>query len=46
MNRRNFVKNSVGALLFAGLKSNTVLSQLVDTLNPNSPKILLYLIQN
>lgn len=45
MDRRSFLKNSIGALLFAGLSSNKVLAGVVETLTPNSPKVLLYLIQ-
>jgi hypothetical protein len=45
MDRRGFLKNSIGALLFSALSSNKVLSQVVETLTPNSPKVLLYLIQ-
>lgn len=46
MDRRGFLKNSIGALLFAGLTSNKVLAEVVETLTPNSPNVLLYLIQN
>ena len=46
MDRRSFLKNSIGALLFAGLTSNKVLASVVETLTPESPKVLLYLIQN
>lgn len=46
MDRRSFLKNSIGALLFAGLSSNKVLAGVVETLTPESPKVLLYLIQN
>lgn len=45
MDRRSFLKNSIGALLFAGLTSNKVLAGVVKTLTPDSPKVLLYLIQ-
>ncbi len=45
MDRRTFLKNSIGALLFAGLTSNRVLAEIIETLTPNSPKVLLYLIQ-
>lgn len=45
MDRRGFLKNSIGALLFGALSSNKVLSQVVETLTPTSPKVLLYLIQ-
>ena len=46
MDRRSFLKNSIGALLFAGLSSNKVLAGVVETLTPDSPNVLLYLIQN
>jgi hypothetical protein len=45
VDRRSFLKNSIGALLFAGLTSNKVLAGVVETLTPDSPKVLLYLIQ-
>jgi hypothetical protein len=44
--RREFLKNSLGALLFGAISSNKVLASVVDTLTPTSPKVLLYLIQN
>jgi len=46
MDRRSFVKNSLGALLFGAISNNKVLSQIVETLTPDSPSVLLYLIQN
>jgi hypothetical protein len=45
MERRSFLKNSIGALFFAGINSNKILAGVVETLTPDSPKILLYLIQ-
>jgi hypothetical protein len=45
MDRRGFIKNSIGALLFGALTSNKVLAEVVDTMTPKSPKVLLYLIQ-
>jgi hypothetical protein len=46
MDRRSFLKNSIGALLFAGLSSNKVLAEVVETITPSSTNVLLYLIQN
>jgi hypothetical protein len=46
MDRRGFLKNSIGALLFAGLTSNKVLAEVVETITPSSTNVLLYLIQN
>jgi hypothetical protein len=46
MDRRGFIKNSIGALLFGALTSNKVLAEVVDTMTPKSPKVLLFLIQN
>jgi hypothetical protein len=46
MLRRDFLKNSIGALLGVALTSNKVLASVVETLTPESPKVLLYLIQN
>jgi len=46
MNRRGFLKNSISTLLFASLSNNKILAEVVNTLTPNSPKVLLYLIQN
>lgn len=45
MDRRHFLKNSIGALLFGALTSNKSLASVVDNLTSESPKILLYLIQ-
>jgi hypothetical protein len=45
MDRRSFLKNSIGALLFGALTSNKALASVVDTLAPDSPKVLLYLVQ-
>lgn len=46
MERRDFLKNSLGALLFGAISSNKILASVVDTLTPTSPNVLLYLIQN
>lgn len=46
MERRDFLKNSIFALFGAAISSNKVLAEVASTLNPNSPKVLLYLIQN
>jgi hypothetical protein len=46
MDRRSFLTNSIGALLGIALTSNKVLSSVVETLTPQSPKVLLFLIQN
>jgi hypothetical protein len=46
MLRRDFLKNSIGALLGVALTSNKALASIVETLTPESPKVLLYLIQN
>ena len=46
MERRDFIKNSIFALFGAAISSNKVLAEVASTLNPNSPKVLLYLIQN
>lgn len=45
MERREFLKNSIGALLFGTLTSNKVLASVVNEINSTSPKVLLYLIQ-
>jgi hypothetical protein len=45
MLRRDFLKNSIGALLGVALTSNNALASIVETLTPESPKVLLYLIQ-
>jgi hypothetical protein len=45
MLRRDFLKNSIGALLGVALTSNKALASIVETLTPESPKVLLYLIQ-
>jgi hypothetical protein len=45
MNRRSFLKNSIGALLFGALSSNKVLASIVDCTPDNSLKVLLYAIQ-
>lgn len=46
MERREFLKNSLGALLFGAISSNKVLASVANTLTPTSPDVLLYLIQN
>lgn len=45
MNRRSFLKNSIGALLFGALTSNKVLASIVESTADNSLKVLLYAIQ-
>jgi hypothetical protein len=45
MQRRDFLKNSIGALLFGALTSNKAIASVVETLTPTSPNILLYLVQ-
>jgi hypothetical protein len=46
MNRRSFLKNSIGALLFSALSSNKVLASVVNSTPKDSLNILLYLIQS
>lgn len=46
MNRRSFLKNSIGALLFGAISSNKVLASTINALAPESLNVLLYLIQN
>ena len=46
MERRDFLKNSLFSLLGVALTSNKALASVVETLTPESPKVLLYLIQN
>lgn len=46
MDRRGFLKNSIGALLFGALTSNKVLAEVIDVVPKNSMDVLLYLIQN
>lgn len=46
MNRRSFLKNSIGALLFGTLTSNKVLASVVESLSSDSIDVLIYLIQN
>jgi hypothetical protein len=46
MERRDFLKNSLFGLLNVALISKKSLASVVETLIPNSPKVLLYLIQN
>jgi len=46
MERRDFLKNSLFSLLGVALTSNKALASVVETLTPDSPKVLLYLIQN
>lgn len=45
MNRRGFIKNSVGALLFGALSSNKVLASVIEKTPNDSLNVLLYLIQ-
>jgi ribosomal protein S6E (S10) len=45
MERRDFLKNSLFALFSTAIASNKVLATVAETLTPNSPKVLLYLIQ-
>lgn len=45
MERRSFLKNSLFALFGAAISSNSVLSEVAQTLSSTSPKVLLYLIQ-
>jgi hypothetical protein len=46
MNRRDFLKNSIGALLFGALTSNKVLASVIESVPKDSLDVLLYLIQN
>lgn len=46
MERRQFLKNSIGALLFGVINTNKVLASVAKDLTPTSPNVLLYLIQN
>jgi hypothetical protein len=46
MQRRSFLKNSIGALLLGALSSNKVLASTINALTPESLNVLLYLIQN
>lgn len=46
MNRRSFLKNSIGALLYGALTSNKALAYVVNSTPNNSLDVLLYLIQN
>jgi hypothetical protein len=46
MQRRDFLKNSLFGLLGVALTSNKALASVVEILTPESPKVLLYLIQN
>lgn len=45
MERRDFLKNSLFSLLGVALTSNKALASVVKTLQSDSPKVLLYLIQ-
>lgn len=45
MDRRGFLKNSIGALLFGALTSNKVLASVVESTTKDSMDVLLYLIQ-
>lgn len=46
MNRRGFLKNSIGALLFGALTSNKVLASVIEKTPNDSLDILIYLIQS
>jgi hypothetical protein len=46
MNRRSFLKNSVGALLFGMIGNNLIAKSIVNVTTHNSHDILLYLIKN
>ena len=46
MNRRGFLKNSIGALLFGALSTNKVLASIVENTPKDSLNVLLYLIQS
>lgn len=46
MNRRSFLKNSIGALLYGALTSNKALAYVVNSTPNDSLNVLLYLIQN
>jgi len=45
MNRRSFLKNSIGALLFGAIGGNKVLNAIVDVTKVSSHDILLYYIE-
>lgn len=45
MQRREFLKNSIGALLFGALTSNKVLAAVIESTSKDSMDVLLYLIQ-
>jgi hypothetical protein len=45
MNRRSFLKNSIGSLLFGVLSTNKVLAAVIDTIPLNSMDVLLYAVQ-
>jgi hypothetical protein len=45
MNRRSFLKNSIGALLFGIVNSNPIAKSIVESIDKNPHDILLYLIQ-
>ena len=45
MLRRDFLKNSLFGLLGVALTSNKALATVVNTLTPESPKVLLYLVE-
>lgn len=46
MQRRSFLKNTIGTLLYAGLTSNKSLASVVNSMSDDSMDILLYLIQH
>jgi len=45
MKRRDFLKNSIGFLLFGSLASNKTLAKTIEVFQPKSIDVLLYLIQ-
>lgn len=46
MERRSFIKNSIGALLFGALNSNKVLASVINKIPNDSLDVLLFAIQN
>lgn len=45
MDRRTFLKNSIGALLLTAIESNSILSTIVENIPKNSMDVLLYAVQ-
>jgi hypothetical protein len=45
MNRRSFLKNSIGALLYSAISNNKILSSVVESLPQKSLDVLLYAVQ-